>query len=358
MRRKSEVHPLSVLRRDPVSGSWVIVTEERAARPNDFSSNGDRPRVCPFCEGNERETPHEIRVHRPRGESDGPGWTWRVVPNSFAALRIEGEPQAIFDGLHDRMNGIGAHEVVIETPRHDARLPEYSVEKIASLLEVYRERVEDLHRDPRFPYVQVFRNYLPDAGASLRHPHSQVIALPMVPRRVLEEMHNAREYRLAHGRCIFCELADTELREGLRLVDANEHFVAYCPYAATLPFETWIQPRRHAAQFAAIPQECMPELALLLKRVLWALQEAAGDPPYNLVVHGAPADFRCSDPRSGDTKPEAFHWHIEILPRITRFAGFEMGTGFHINPMPPENAAAAMRRVLEGNPLIPDLVTT
>lgn len=324
----------------------MIFANERSGRPNDYEGEAAPPSGgCPFCPGNERETPAPIRL-LPRNGSAAEAaldsdWSMRVVPNRFAAMRIEGHLDRRIQGLYDTMNGVGAHEVIIETPVHNARLTDYSERKLQELLAVFRERKADLHRDMRFRYIQVFRNYGHAAGASLIHPHTQLIALPITPRWLEDELHNARQFQATTGRCLFCDLLRSEEADFERLVDQNDDFVAFCPYAAKMMFETWIIPRRHRRGFQFADDQELESLSRILRRALWALSQVLNDPPFNLIIHSAPENWT----GSGDLEAvdRCYHWHIEILPRISLFAGFELGTGFHINTVMPEPAAAMLR---------------
>ncbi len=329
------------LRKDPITRRWVIIATERAARPTDFLGQfgqepADRDR-CPFCEGREGQTPPEIFVLRREGSApNGPGWWVRVVANKYPALRIEGDTARTREGMFTRMDGVGAHEVIIETPTHDTHLALLPEEHIADVIRAYRERYIDLDRDERFEYLLLFRNHGRAAGASLSHPHSQLIALPMVPKRTREEMEAAQLYLERQGACVYCDLLRQELDAGTRVVYENAQFAAVAPYAARFPFETWILPREHQASFGAISSGQIPAMANALKTVLLKLAVLLGNPPYNYIVHTAPY-----------TAPQAhaYHWHLEIMPQLVRTAGFEWGSGFHINPVAPEDAARFLREV-------------
>ncbi len=328
------------LRRDATSGRWVIIATDRAARPTDFTrpleGGGDRDR-CPFCPGRESETPPEIVALRPDGSPPNtPGWEVRVVPNKYPALRIEGVLAPTGAPLFEHMDGVGAHEVIIETPEHDAHLGLLPPEWVAKVLWVYRERYVDLDRDPRFRYALLFRNHGRSAGASLSHPHSQLIALPVVPRQAEEELEVAREYFADHARCLYCDLLSAERQSGERLVYENDGFLVYEPYASRFPYETWVVPKRHAASFGEITDDELPTAADALRTALATLYRLLGNPPYNFIVHSAPYDA---------APGHFYHWHIEIIPRLTQVAGFEWGTGFYINVVPPEEAARQLRAV-------------
>ncbi len=330
------------LRRDPVTGEWVIVASERAKRPGDFADHSradqpDEPENCPFCAGNESMTPPEIMAFRqPGSQRNGPGWWIRVVPNKYPALAIEGDLNKTGFGVYDWMNGVGAHEVIVETPEHGKQLPFLDTRQIEDILWAYRARYLDLKKDPRLKHILIFRNYGRVAGASLGHPHSQLVATPVVPVQVAAELAGAQRYQDYHDRCAYCDILRQEMNEGQRLVSENEHFIAFEPYAAKYPFETLILPRRHCPSFAAISAEEQTAFAAMLGDALRRIHLCLDDAPYNYNIHTAPCDR--------DDKDE-FHWHLRVFPRLTIAAGFEMGTGVYINVTPPEVAAECLREV-------------
>ena len=336
------------LRHDPIQRRWVIIATERARRPSDYSQEGESDApvgFCPFCEGNEDKTPPEILADRlPGSLANGPGWTIRVVSNKFPALRIEGELGREGVGMFDRMNGIGAHEVVIETPKHDLNLSDLEQIHLEKLIHAYRQRLIDLMKDQRFRYVLIFKNYGATAGASLSHPHTQVIATPVTPKIVAQELDAAREHYILKERCLFCDVIRQEIDSGERIVYDDGQFVAITPYASRFPFEIVLSPRNHAHDFSHISEDQIQSLASALRDVLGRLKLTLNDPPYNFVLHTAP-NTSVEPRRVGywATLAYDFHWHLEIIPRLTRVAGFEWGTGFYINPTPPEAAAKFLR---------------
>jgi len=336
------------LRHDPVQKRWVIIATERAKRPFDFTRGNDAPQSgkCPFCDGNEFSTPPEIAAFRDKNAPNGPNWKVRVVPNKYPALRIEGDLERAAAGQYDRMNGIGAHEVIIETPEHDKDISDLPIDHIACILTMYRTRLLDLQRDSRFRYILIFRNHGAAAGASLEHPHSQIIATPVTPRTVAMELQSARAHYQLKERCIFCDIITEELREHSRIVSADDDFVTWCPYASRFPFEMMLAPRRHSHDFAAMDDAQILRLARHLREVILRMKESLDDPPYNFLLHTAPS-FQVKNARVGywTTIEHDWHWHFEILPRLTKTAGFEWGTGFYINPTKPEDAAQYMRDV-------------
>src|SRR5262245_25131405 len=337
------------LRHDPIQKRWVIIASERGRKPFDFFAPSEIPPggFCPFCEGYESKTPHEIAAIRDNGSGPNqPGWQVRVVPNKFPALRIEGGLDRRGEGIHDRMNGIGAHEVIIETPQHDLNMADMPVDQIAKVVWIYRERLTDLYRDARFRYALIFKNQGELAGASLPHPHTQLIATPVTPKIISGELSSAKEHYHDKERCLFCDLIQQELEGGERVVLADDHFVALTPFASRFPFEVFLAPRHHYHSFARLRDEMIRPLAVALKDVLLRLKKCLRDPPYNFVIHTVP-NTEAAPRRTAywDTIEADFHWHIEIMPRLTRVAGFEWGTGFYINPTSPEDAAENLREV-------------
>jgi UDPglucose--hexose-1-phosphate uridylyltransferase len=328
------------LRKDPIVGRWVIIATERGKRPSDFDRI-EMPRkggFCPFCPGNESKTPPEVYADRePGSPRDGPGWHVRVVSNKFPALQIEGDLKRRGEGMYDKMNGVGAHEVIIESPAHETDTSELPLIQIERVLVALRERMLDLAKDKRFRYVQVFKNRGDAAGASLEHSHTQLIATPIIPRRVDEELRGCASHFLAKERCIYCDIVDQESDYQKRIVCENEHFLVFEPFASRFPFETWVLPKHHAQYFEEAPIATIPSLAAILKELLVRMNIALNNPPYNYVLHTSP----CND----WDLPHHYHWHIELMPKLTKVAGFEWGTGFYINPTPPEEAATHLREV-------------
>ncbi len=334
------------LRKDPIVGRWVIISTDRAKRPTDFIR--DRVKLkggfCPFCYGNESKTPSEILAFRPNPSGgpprakDAPGWTVRVVPNKFPALGIEGTLGRQAEGMFDKMNGIGAHEVIVETPDHNLSLGDLPEKQIEDVLRAFRDRILDLRQDKRFKYILIFKNHGEAAGASLEHSHSQLIALPIIPRRVTEELEGAKQYYIYKERCVFCDIIRQELEAGVRVVSENEHFLTIAPYAPRFPFETWLLPKRHESAFENSSTQMFDGLARALKDLLTRAERVLDNPAYNLIIHSAPVQ---------DANLDHYHWHIEFMPKLTKTAGFEWGTGFYINPTPPEEAVRYLRAALD-----------
>ncbi len=336
------------LRKDPVIGRWVIIATERAKRPDQFSGpSADSPAEgeCPFCEGKESHTPPEIYSVRKHGTAkNGPGWDLRVVPSIAPFLRIEGDLERHGIGVYDLMNGIGAHEVVVETNQHIANIADLSEEQISRILSCYVDRMNDLEKDKRFKYVLVFKNYGWSAGGGrVKHVRSQLIATPVNPKRVKEELAGSRKYYEYHERCVFCDLIRQEMQNKERLILDIDGFIAITPFAARFPFEVWILPKKHSCDFTALGPDHRLDLARVMKIVLSKLKKGLNDPPYNYILHTAP--FRREKVGYWKSIDHDYHWHIEIMPRLTRMAGFEWGTGFYICPLPPENAAKFLREV-------------
>jgi UDPglucose--hexose-1-phosphate uridylyltransferase len=325
------------LRRDPVTGRWVIITTERRKRSSDFrleSAALPASNFCPFCEGNEQHTPRETLSYRRGGGPNGPGWDVRVVPNRQPALQVEGTLDRQAEGLFDKMNGIGAHEIIIETPEHDQALATMPTVAIERVLWAFRDRVLDLKQDRRFRYILIFKNHGLAAGASLEHPHSQLIALPVVPRQVNDEVNGARQHYAMKERCVFCDIIRQEQESRVRVVSENADFIAVSPYAPRFAFETWLLPKRHGAHFEEAARHEYESLARMLKDTLQRMNRALLSPSFNLVVHSAPFQ---------EGLAELYHWHLEIMPHLTKVAGFEWGSGFYINPTAPEEAAQVLR---------------
>ena len=322
------------LRRDPVAGRWVIIASERAKRPDDFAGElpaAPRNLPCAFCAGTESMTPQEIMAVR-----SGNAWRSRVVANKFPALMIEGGLSKRGDGMYDVMNGVGAHEVIIESPRHEVSITALSDADVRDVLWLYKQRLLDLRNDYRLVYGLVFKNVKDKAGASMEHTHSQLIATPIVPLQVEQEIRRCSEYFDYRGRCLLCDMVMQEMQSGARMVMDTPNFIAFEPYAARFPFETHLMPKRHMSHFEATDDAMLPELARCLKTSISKIEAALNHPPYNYLIHTSPLNVRSLD---------HYHWHFEIIPRITRVAGFEWGSGFYINPVPPEQAASFLREV-------------
>ncbi|MDD4939864.1 MAG: galactose-1-phosphate uridylyltransferase [Candidatus Omnitrophica bacterium] len=336
------------LRKDPILGRWVIIATERAKRPDQFSGSSQQDyaeKPCPFCEGKEPSTPPEIYSSRPRHTMpNGPGWELRVVPSIAPFLRIEGEIDRRGKGLYDLMNGIGAHEIIIETNEHISNMADLSEGQIAKVITCYIDRINDLEKDQRFKYVLVFKNHGWIAGGGrVKHSRSQLIATPVNPKRVKEELAGTRHYYEYHERCVFCDMIRQELESKDRLILDIDGFIAIAPFASRFPFEVWILPKKHSCDFTHMEMSHRVDLGRIIKQVLQKLKKGLNDPPYNYILHTAP--FRRQKMGYWKSIEHDYHWHIEIMPRLTRVAGFEWATGFYICPLPPENAAKFLREV-------------
>ncbi len=326
------------LRKDPVTDRWVVVNVESPKGASSFTPSEARlnsSKTCPFCPGNESMTPPEIAAYgRKSGLKNAPGWQVRVVPNKFPALRIEESADKSANGIYDKLGGFGAHEVIIENPNHNKEIADLGHEEIAMILKVYRDRCLDLKKDARFKYILIFKNYGASAGASLEHPHSQLIALPIVPSRVKGEMKGVHHHQEYTERCIYCDMIGQENQEKKLTVLEEGGFAAIAPFASRFPFETWILPKIHQASFDTISDDQITALAGVLKTVLAKIKKSLHDPSYNFMIHTLPVNEKAEG---------AFHWHLEIIPQLTQVAGFELGTGFYLNPTPPELAAKTLK---------------
>jgi len=328
------------LRRDPVVGRWVIVDTDRPKDPKDFDYEQYIPQggLCPFCYGNEFMTPPEISCFRDPGTAtNSPGWQVRTVANKFPALQIEGNLDRRGLGIFDMSNGIGAHEVLIESPYHNKDISELLPGEIENYLKMCCLRSVDLARDKRFKYIMIFRNYGSAAGASLEHPHTQLIALPMVPKNALEEIHGSRDYYNYRERCIFCDIIRQELSDKERIIIENKYFISFCPFVSRFPFEIMIMPKQHSGNFCHMSETEQFALAAILKDTLEKLKKVFVNLSYNYIIHSAPIN--------GEGDVEYYHWHIEIMPKLTQVAGFEWGTGFYLDQTSPELAAQYLKSV-------------
>lgn len=334
---------MSTLRFDQTLSDWVIFAPSRAKRPHEFrgrrgeaDSRADSTAACPFCPGNESFTPHEIYAERSNRETGAP-WSVRVIPNKFPALRIEEDDRHYDNGDGLRyMDGCGAHEVIVESPDHACLLAEQPLDQIERVLKTAQLRYLDLMRDARFQTVTIFKNHGESAGTSLRHPHWQLIATPVVPRLMRLMQTVATDYFDLTGASLYRIMLQNELAGKTRILEANDDFVALLPYASHLPFETWILPRRHQSSFCAVERGRLRPLAQVLKTVLLKLHRGLENPDFNLTIASA-ARWNESD--------QCFTWHIRILPRLVTPAGFELGSGMSINTVLPEEAAEFLRNV-------------
>ena len=327
---------MAELRRDPVTRRWVVITTDHPKGPSDYlpfkppyrvPDSGDQ---CPFCPGNEGVTPGETFSVK----KDGGGWSVRVVPNKFPFFRIEGEFNRRPEGMYDVMEAIGAHEIVVEAPGHDQALATMEPQQIERILLAYRERLTDLEKDPRFVQLLILKNY---PGIFNRHPHSHILALPVIPRSIDEEVWGILDYDHRKERCIFCDIVKEEISAKKRVILETVHFLIFSPFASRYPFETWIVPKAHASDFHHLKEEEVGDLAVGIQSLFLCFSKLLADPPYSFVLHTSPVQERFHRPE--------YHWHIETRLRIGLREGFEWGTGLFVNPTPPEDAAAYVRGV-------------
>jgi UDPglucose--hexose-1-phosphate uridylyltransferase len=342
------------LRKDPILDHWVLMAANRSQRPGAFieSPPFERGLPCPFCEGHEAETPHEALAFRnATSAADRPGWRVRVVPNKFPAIDtcdgigsidMNAERQRECDpptpptdaGMCRQIEGCGAHEVIIESPRHVSSTSDLSAAEIRELFLSYQLRLAYWKRDPRMVYGQVFKNVGQAAGASLEHTHSQLLMIPRVPTVIAAEMTGSLNYFRQHGGCSFCDMVRNELAGGQRIVIETTHHLSFAPFAARLPFETWILPKSHASHYEDASREQVEDLASIVQSVIRRLEAAVGRCAYNYVLHTTPFDTNAL---------AHYHWHIEVVPSLAKTAGFELGTGWYINLVTPEESARRMR---------------
>jgi len=341
---------MSELRKDPVMGRWVIISERRSQRPDQFADAF--PTVCPlkqpdcpFCAGNEERVPPPIaEILSPEG------WSCRALPAASPILRQESRFEEHRLGMFHIAAGVGAHEIIVEGGRHGRSLADLPLQQVADVVLLWERRLTELGKDDRFKHLMLFKNHGPTAGeGTYRHPHSQIIALPVTPARVKDKLDGAKEYFSQTGRCVFCAILERESREKERILWENDHCVVLTPYASRFPFELWIVPKTHRADFPGTPEPVLRGLAEALKRTLARLSRLLHDPPYNFILHSAPL----RRPREGfpdywATLDRDYHWHLELIPRLTRVAGFEWGTGFYINPVSPEGATRALQETADG----------
>ena len=327
---------MSDLRRDPVTGRWVVIAPERARRPQDFTPQpvgaigGD---MCPFCEGQESVAGRELLAWRdPGSAANGPGWQVRVVPNRDPALRVEDRLGETTDLLFQSLGGLGAHEVVIESPDHRASFATMTGEAVGRVLWAWRERMRDLRKDTRLKSFVVVKQVGAAAGALLDHSHSQLLALPLVPQHLGNELTGAHGYHVQQKRCVFCDLIAEELTLGRRVISEDAGAVALAPFASRVPFETWVLPRDHQSGFENASDATLTAVGARLQDAVRRLHVTLVSPPYAVLLHTAPVGEGAA----------VYHWHLEVLPRLTPVSGLEWD-GVCVNPVPPEEAADLLR---------------
>ena len=336
---------MSIIRQDPTTKAWVIIATDRAMRPHDFQQVS-QPRVlvprdesCPFCPGNEAHTPQEVlRIPGCRGA----GWAVRVIPNKFPVLASQGEPWRREEGpLFREMDGVGYHEVIVETPIHNRRPSQMDAAEVEQILRAYQARYRALQQDPRVRYIILFKNHGERAGTSLVHPHAQLVATPIAPLQIRRKYEVAISHYDDTGRCLYSDLVEAEVAAQVRIVEETEHFVVFHPFASRVPFETWIAPKHHQPSFGQVSSEELAALAQVLRKTLLGLDDALGNPDFNYILHSAPTE---------DETKHYYRWHIQILPRVTTIAGFELGSGIYITTVVPEESAAFMGDIMARRP--------
>lgn len=328
------------VRLNRITGDWVIIAKERARRPEEFRHEAKsrvvpvHSETCPFCPGNEAMTPREtLRI-----VDDAGRWRVRAVPNKFSALTPEGSIEKKRDDFKECLTGVGLHEVIIESPLHDTTTALLPLDCVESILEAYRHRQLAFYNDERVEHVIIFKNHGEDAGTSLEHPHSQIVGTPVFPGQVMNRLNEAirNYYYVNFGDCLYCNYMKGEKDDGSRIVCENDHFLGFVPYAALSPFHVWIYPKRHNACYGNVTDDEIAALARILKEVLLRLYVGLGNPDFNYVI-------RSLSPGGADAK--YFHWYLAVVPRVTKAAGFELGTGMYINTSLPEESAGFLRDV-------------
>ena len=334
---------MSELRKDPTTQEWVIIAPERANRPQqppkirraDALPNWDAS--CPFCPGNESQTPPEVLRLPLSGQS--PAWEVRVVPNLFAALTFNGDIARRAEGnLFRKMNGIGMHEVIIESPSHNTPMALMPYQQLERVVIAYQERYNALKRNHQLKFITIFKNHGRASGTSLVHPHTQLVATPIPAPSYHRRLNVAVDYYSDTGKCLYCDLLTEELHKDERIVAHTKEFVIFHPYASRVPWETWIIPKRHYASFGLFPSEYLAELAMVLKDTLLCLYRGLDNPAFNLIVDTTIPE---------DEEDPYYHWHIRIIPRMALIAGFEMGSGIYISTALPEDTASHMRQIVK-----------
>jgi UDPglucose--hexose-1-phosphate uridylyltransferase len=328
-------------RQNMATREWVIIATERQQRPDQFVRRRAEGRIlpefsenCPFCPGNEHLTPAPTLVI-----GQGAAWNVRVVPNKYAALRPDDSIERNRVGLFLKAGGYGIAEVIIETPRHDLSIATMSETQVRLVLEAYRQRTMEVAQTHDVNFVTLFRNHGERAGTSLEHPHSQLIATPIVPPNVRDQIHQSMMSYDSYGACVYCQMIAEEIQQGSRMIINSEKFVAFAPFASRSPFEVIILPKEHRAFFGDVTDEELDDLASVLKTALFKIYKGLDNPDYNYIIQSAPV---------GDDDVKYFHWHITIAPRLTTPAGFEMGSGIYVNAMAPEQCAHILSNVEMG----------
>jgi UDPglucose--hexose-1-phosphate uridylyltransferase len=329
---------MAELRQNVLTREWVIISPERAKRPDEFARKKNGEHVlpeyvadCPFCVGNEHLTLDELYRLPEKGE-----WKVRVIPNKFPALTSHGERVRRVDGIYRSMTAVGFHEVIVEHRLHNITIALMSDEEIADILRVYRQRYNDIKNDSRIEAIILFKNHGEGAGTSVSHPHSQIVATPIVPNQIRSRMEEAIRYFDDTGECPCCRTVKDELEAKERLIFRSTNFVAFIPYAALSPFHIWIFPLRHVSSFDRISDGEIKDLAKCFRTVLAKLYYGLNNPDFNYSIRSVP---------SRDLHTEYFHWYFTIVPRVSKTAGFEIGSGMYVNTALPEESAEFLRGV-------------
>ncbi len=335
---------MSELRQDPLTGEWVLLAPERAKRPHHAAQAKGRQALpvydasCPFCPGNEADTPPEVLRLEIAQQGDSAHWNIRVVPNRFPALAPQGTTALKKAGdLFQKMDGFGVHEVIIESPRHNASIPSLEDREVAQIISAYQARYNALKGNSALRFILIFKNQGQSAGTSLAHLHSQLMATPIIPQHIGREFELATGYHAETGRCLYCDVFQSELNSGERIVAESRDFFVFHPYASRHPYETWIAPKNHTSSFGLVPTKQLDELAQVLKKVLLGIEIMLDNPDFNYMI--------CSSPTETEVNPY-YDWHLIILPRLSIAAGFEIGSGIYINTALPEETAELMRKQL------------
>jgi UDPglucose--hexose-1-phosphate uridylyltransferase len=329
---------MAEFRRDPITGRCVIIASNRANRPRHYDTQTELARSveCPFCEGNEGMTPPEIYALREQQSAPNTrGWRVRVVPNKYPALEDHGGWRQLDQSNDGISPGVGVHEVIIESSRHIVNIGSFDENQFVDVLRAYQARLRVLRIDPRWRCLLIYKNQGKAAGATLEHVHSQLIALPMLPKEVSDEVNGAHRHYESTGACIYCAMIETETSSGGRLVASTERFVALCPFAPRFAYETWILPKYHSAIFENSSDEEILDFGRALRNLILKLNVALGDPAFNYIIHTLPPQ------QSAESQ---YHWHVEVLPQVAKAAGLEWGSGIHLNSVSPEEAARVLRQ--------------
>ncbi len=335
------------LRKDPIVGRWVIIAMERARRPGNFidpykNAWEAEKKNCPHCRLKEKP----LLTMAKKGKASFKDWDVCVVPSRNPFLETDNNFHREKEGLYETIDGFGTHEVIIETRDHIANMADLDVEQISLVFKTYALRMKELEKNKEIQFVLAYKNYGWTAGGHTQgHCRSHLIATPVNPLRVVEKLKGAKEYFDREKKCIYCDLIKQELDEKTRIVAENEHFVALTPFAARFLFETWILPKEHCCDYAQGIKDHEKDLASIVKILLMKFKNGLNDPPYNFILQTSPFRQPHSDPHRWETLKQDFHWHIELMPRLTQVAGFEKGTGFYICSVPPEYMAEYLRGI-------------